>query len=60
MSKRYLVTWEIDMDADSPEEAARDALRIQRKADSIATVFDVTDTETGDNVTVDLLKGQDE
>jgi len=39
----YLVRWEIDIYADSREEAAREALRIQRKPDSIATVFDVVE-----------------
>ena len=41
MSKRYLVTWEIELDADDPRQAAADALRIQRDGESIATVFDV-------------------
>lgn len=38
---RYLVTWEIDIEADSPREAAEAALHIQRDPDSIATVFKV-------------------
>ncbi|WP_053649608.1 MULTISPECIES: hypothetical protein [unclassified Streptomyces] len=37
----YRVTWEIDIDADDPEEAARKALGIQRDPDSTATVFGV-------------------
>lgn len=37
----YRVTWDIDIEADSPEEAAKKALEIQRRPDSIATVFDV-------------------
>jgi hypothetical protein len=52
--KRYLVTWTIDMDADSPEEAAACAFRIQRDASSIATCFDVTDSETGQIKAVDV------
>jgi hypothetical protein len=41
--QQYRVTWEVDVfDATSPEDAARKALAIQRKPDSIATVFDVT------------------
>lgn len=43
-SKTYLVSWHIDIDADSPEEAAAKALRIQRNNDpeNIATVFTVS------------------
>lgn len=51
--KTYHVTWEIDIDADSPEAAAREALRIQRDAASSATVFCVWD-EDGIDTTVDL------
>jgi hypothetical protein len=43
----YRVTWTIDIDADGPYDAARRALQIQRDPASIATVFDVTDRETG-------------
>jgi hypothetical protein len=49
----YLVSWEIDIDADSPLDAAERALEIQRRPDSIATVFAVRD-ETGESVEVDL------
>ena len=38
---RYLVTWSIDIDADSPVEAARKALAIHRDPESIADVFTV-------------------
>ena len=37
----YRVVWEIDIDADTPEEAARIALDIQRDPESLATVFRV-------------------
>lgn len=37
----YRVRWEIDVDADSPQEAAKTALVIQRDPESWATVFDV-------------------
>lgn len=38
----YTVRWEIDVfDADSPEDAARKALAVQRDPSSTATVFDV-------------------
>jgi hypothetical protein len=41
--KSYRVTWEIDIDAASPREAAEKALHIQRDPDSIATVFAVAE-----------------
>jgi hypothetical protein len=37
----YRVRWEIDIEAETPREAAEKALAIRRKPDSIATVFDV-------------------
>lgn len=37
----YRVTWEIDVTANSPREAAEQALTIQRDPDSTATVFEV-------------------
>ncbi len=49
----YRVAWEIDIDADSPREAAREALKIQRREGSIATVFTVFD-ENGDHHNIDL------
>lgn len=36
----YRVVWEIDIEAETPEEAARKALEIQRDHSSGATVFD--------------------
>lgn len=51
---RYFVRWEIDIEADSPLEAAEDALGIQRDPDSVATCFDVTDMESGTSTFVDL------
>ena len=49
----YHVTWEIDLTADSPREAAEQALAIQRDPNSTATVFDVVD-EDGNAERVDL------
>ena len=49
----YYITWDIDVEADSPYEAAREALRIHRDPDSIATVFNVHD-ELGNITTIDL------
>ena len=37
----YRVIWTIDIEADSPQEAARKALKIQRNPKSTATVFEV-------------------
>jgi hypothetical protein len=38
--KRYRVIWEIDIEGmSSPRQAAREALRIQRDPDSVATFF---------------------
>lgn len=37
----FHITWEIEIEADTPQEAVGKARRIQRDRDSIATVFDV-------------------
>jgi hypothetical protein len=52
-SRTYHVLWEIDIEAESPIDAARQALRIQRDPDSTATVFDVTDGD-GNTQRIDL------
>ena len=49
----YHVLWEIDLDADSPREAAELALLIMLDSESTATTFDVTD-EDGETTRVDL------
>jgi len=54
----YRITWEIDIDADSPREAAEQALIIHRNPESIATVFDVTD-EGGHTERIDLDEAED-
>ncbi len=41
MTRTYTVRWEIDVDAESPKEAAKQALEIQRDPESLATVFEV-------------------
>ena len=57
--KNYLVTWLIDLEAESPEDAARQALDIQRDPDSWALVFGVR--EPGKRVVrVDLWKGEED
>ncbi len=39
----YTVKWEIQVEATSPEAAARQALEIQRDVTSTATVFEVSE-----------------
>lgn len=46
----YRVVWCIDIDAENPEDAARQALNIQRDPESIATWFDVFNDQ-GDHLT---------
>ncbi|MBL7077101.1 MAG: hypothetical protein ISS31_06495 [Kiritimatiellae bacterium] len=48
------VTWEIDLDAGSPREAAERALEIMQRPDSTATVFTVDDR--GEQHTIDLME----
>lgn len=56
MSERgYRVCWEIDVTADTPEDAAREAFAAMQRPGTTATVFDVTD-HTGAVTTVDLLE----
>ncbi len=50
---RYLVRWEIDIEAEDEVSAARAALAIQRNPESCATVFDVDD-EDGFSTHIDL------
>lgn len=57
MQQRYLVTWEIDIYADSPQEAAEKAWDHIRHPDSTANVFNVIDKD-GDMTTVDLEEQQ--
>jgi hypothetical protein len=37
----YRVAWEIDIEADSPDEAACEAMAIQRNPESTASIFTV-------------------
>jgi hypothetical protein len=48
---QYVVTWQIFVEARTPEEASREALAVQRNPESEATCFDVLD-EAGHDVTV--------
>ena len=53
--KRYVVTWEIDIDAESAEDAARQALAIQRDPNSLATIFDCVHVEETEDGNIDVL-----
>jgi len=55
-SMSWRVIWEIDLEADSPEEAAIAAREMQEDAESIATVFTVINSETREEFQVDLLE----
>ena len=57
MQHRYLVTWEIDIYADSPLEAAEKAWGHMRAPDSIANVFNVLDKD-GVGTIIDLEEQQ--
>ena len=50
---QYRIVWEIDLDAESAEDAALQALEIQRDPASIATCFIVID-ENGTRQEIDL------
>ncbi len=54
MSKTFRVDWAIDIDADTAEEAALKAQRIQRDVTSIATIFTVAGGN-GISKTIDTL-----
>lgn len=49
----YYVEWDIDIDANSPREAAEKVLQIMRDPQSRATLFRVTD-DKGNKTNVDL------
>lgn len=57
MQQRYLVTWEIDIYADSPWEAAEEAWNHMREPGSSANVFSSL-TRTGRRPLVDLEEQQ--
>ncbi len=52
----YLIKWEVDIEADSPQEAAKIAREMQLDPDSEAVVFDVTHPTTKEVTTVDLME----
>lgn len=54
MEKHFRVSWEIDIWAETAEQAAEKALEIQRDPESTATVFECNDGET--TYKVDLME----
>ena len=50
----YYVTWDIEVEADTPVEAAKMAREIQLDRDSIATIFKVNVPYRTKPVTIDL------
>ena len=57
MSKFYRVRWEIDIEADTPEKAAQEALEIQTAVDrsiELSGTFEVRDEAKGVVTVVDL------
>jgi hypothetical protein len=54
--KHYVATWKIDVFASSPEEAAREAMRLKNKHDKdrIDNFFTIKDVETQEQVDIDL------
>lgn len=49
----FTVIWSIDVDADSPKQAAQAAQEAQTRPDTTATIFLVQD-EAGTETTIDL------
>ena len=54
----YLVKWEVDLWADSPEEAARQAREVQLDKGSTATCFNIVDNSKNKQFFIDLEKEQ--
>jgi len=50
----YRVVWEIELEADHPLDAAKEAFSAMQDPDSLASVFTVMDQETGQKTLVDL------
>lgn len=51
--KSYSVTWQIDVDADNPTDAAKQAYALMHAPGSTANVFSVWDSD-GEETVVDL------
>lgn len=59
MSELYRVIWEVDVEAESPQEAAEIARSYQTRPDTTATVFTVRHPNGVDTV-VDLIQEDEE
>ena len=55
----YIVVWKIEIDADDAQEAAAWARIVQRDPESTATVFEVSERDDGEAMTIDLSKAED-
>lgn len=53
----YKIAWFIDIEADSPLEAAQEALAIHRDSESIATVFTVRSADS--SICIDAANGEE-
>jgi hypothetical protein len=53
--KTYRVMWEIDIDAQTPREAAEKAREIQIDLGSEAIIFIIIDEENNEHYVIDLL-----
>lgn len=58
--KDYRIEWTIDLCAENEEDAARQALEIQRNPNSIATVFIVTGPDLVQYKRIDLTEIDEE
>ncbi len=52
----YLVSWEIDIPADSPEQAVKTAIKWLKPKEPIRWAYQAQDSATGETVT---LEGED-
>ena len=60
MTTTYTVTWTIEVEGDSPRDAAQKALAIQRDVFSSATVFETHNWDTAEEATVDLEEAEED
>ena len=51
----YVATWQMEIEADTPEDAARQAWGHMRREDSTANVFEII-AEDGERARVDLTE----
>lgn len=54
MNNLYKVTWEIELEADSPDEAAKLCLKWISDKEGFCRIFDVIDIESGEHTEIDL------